>query len=402
MSLGSILKQARERQGLSVAQVAEQTHMIHQLIEDLERDDFHRITASIYGRGFIKLFAECVGEEPGPLVREFNEIYSGVRRPGVKTRPVPTADDETVEAEPEDRNAPPPRPKVRAVALAEDESVADGAQIVRQDSMPPSPVPAAGESGVSRHAGSAKAVPSVMPVPDVPDAAAPSVPARDMVPHRPQVRAVTPGDATSGSLSAHGHDEGRPSQVPSGTGGAEGAKAAESEDAVALAAGRVAASAAQEESEPLSTGSSDASLLGELFDLRRRRMQPTVSARTNNAAHSETLSEETRRKIPIVTETPSWDDQPLVEGDRLVDRLVRFVHALDIRIVAAVLGGILLLAALVFGIAVTRHSPASSSDAKPVVAESAPPAHSAAGSAGTNGETVYAANLVPPPDSYVE
>ena len=74
MSLGSILKEARERKGLTVAQVAEQTRMIHQLVEDLERDDFHRITAAIYGRGFIKLFAECVGEEPGPLVQEFNEI----------------------------------------------------------------------------------------------------------------------------------------------------------------------------------------------------------------------------------------------------------------------------------------------------------------------------------------
>ena len=91
MALGTILREAREQQGYSAAQVAEATHMMVQIVEELEREDFQRIAAPIYGRGFVKLYAEFLGIDPVPLVKEFSEIFSGSRRPVIATRPVTPA-----------------------------------------------------------------------------------------------------------------------------------------------------------------------------------------------------------------------------------------------------------------------------------------------------------------------
>ena len=91
MALGQILRESRERQGYSVSQVAEATRMMVQIVEDLECEDFHRIAAPIYGRGFIKFYAEFLNIDAEPLVKEFTEIYSGARRPVVATRALKSA-----------------------------------------------------------------------------------------------------------------------------------------------------------------------------------------------------------------------------------------------------------------------------------------------------------------------
>ena len=90
-SFGETLRNAREAKGLTCSQVAAQTHMLVQIVEEMEREDFHRIPAPIYGRGFVRLFADCVGLDPIPLVREFMDIYEGRRAPTVSIREVPSA-----------------------------------------------------------------------------------------------------------------------------------------------------------------------------------------------------------------------------------------------------------------------------------------------------------------------
>ncbi len=89
-SFGETLRNAREAKGLTCSQVAAQTHMLVQIVEEMEREDFHRIPAPIYGRGFVRLFADCVGLDPVPLVREFMDIYEGRRAPTVSIREVPS------------------------------------------------------------------------------------------------------------------------------------------------------------------------------------------------------------------------------------------------------------------------------------------------------------------------
>ena len=71
MSIGPILKKAREDKKLTTSQLAKQTNMMVQIVEDLEKDDFSRIAATIYGKGFIKLYAEAVGLDPKPLIKDY-------------------------------------------------------------------------------------------------------------------------------------------------------------------------------------------------------------------------------------------------------------------------------------------------------------------------------------------
>ena len=86
MALGETLKNARVQKGLSVSDVAESTHMMVQVVEELEREDFRRIAAPIYGRGFVRLYAELLELDSEPLIRDFMELYAGARTPAVRTK----------------------------------------------------------------------------------------------------------------------------------------------------------------------------------------------------------------------------------------------------------------------------------------------------------------------------
>ncbi|MFA5043922.1 MAG: helix-turn-helix domain-containing protein [Kiritimatiellia bacterium] len=71
-SIGKILKAARERRQISVADVVTATKMTSAYVAAIEADDFKVFVAPIYARGFIKLYAECVGLDPTPLQKQFN------------------------------------------------------------------------------------------------------------------------------------------------------------------------------------------------------------------------------------------------------------------------------------------------------------------------------------------
>ncbi len=77
MAIGPTLQDARLKKQLTASQVAEMTRMKVQIVDDLEHDDFHRIAATIYGKGFIKLFAECVDLDPKPLIADYMRTVKG-------------------------------------------------------------------------------------------------------------------------------------------------------------------------------------------------------------------------------------------------------------------------------------------------------------------------------------
>lgn len=121
MSFGETLRAAREAKGLTCSQVAAQTRLLVQIVEEMEREDFHRIAAPIYGRGFVRLYAQCVDLDPKPLVAEFMEIYEGHRAPVVRTRAVPVAETEEAAPAPASEASdeivpPPPAPPLPAGA----------------------------------------------------------------------------------------------------------------------------------------------------------------------------------------------------------------------------------------------------------------------------------------------
>jgi len=86
IELGSTLRAAREAKGLTVTQLAETTKLAPSVIENLEDDNFSRIAAPIYGRGFVKLYCEAVGLDPKPHVAEYMNIVTGAHEPTIKER----------------------------------------------------------------------------------------------------------------------------------------------------------------------------------------------------------------------------------------------------------------------------------------------------------------------------
>jgi len=91
IEFGKTLRTAREAKGLTPGQIAERTHMMIQVVEGLESENFSKIVAPIYGRGFVKLYCETVGLEPKPLVDAFMEIYSGRGTSAAKSAPASAA-----------------------------------------------------------------------------------------------------------------------------------------------------------------------------------------------------------------------------------------------------------------------------------------------------------------------
>jgi transcriptional regulator with XRE-family HTH domain len=145
MAFGEILRNARLQKGLTPSDVAESTHMLVQVVESLEQEDFRRIAAPIYGRGFVKLYAELLELAPEPLVSDFMNLYSGARAPAVLTKkveslespaplPAPPPVTRTVGAPAPQRQAVQPRPVVRPVTVADETpsremvAVADGGE----------------------------------------------------------------------------------------------------------------------------------------------------------------------------------------------------------------------------------------------------------------------------------
>ncbi|MDD4017092.1 MAG: helix-turn-helix domain-containing protein [Kiritimatiellae bacterium] len=100
MAFGEILRNARMQRGLTPSDVAENTHLLVQIVEDLEREDFRRVAAPIYGRGFVKLYAELLELDPEPLIREFMDLYAGARAPVVRTKKAEVPDEPAPEAVP--------------------------------------------------------------------------------------------------------------------------------------------------------------------------------------------------------------------------------------------------------------------------------------------------------------
>jgi len=61
VTLGSVLKSAREQMGLSIAQTAVKLHLRPGIVENLEADDFSNIASSTYVRGYVKNYARMLG-----------------------------------------------------------------------------------------------------------------------------------------------------------------------------------------------------------------------------------------------------------------------------------------------------------------------------------------------------
>ena len=80
---GGKLRQARERRGISLRQIAASTKISAAALEALERNDISKLPGGIFSRAFVRSYAIEVGLDPDETVREFLERFN--------QEPAPTA-----------------------------------------------------------------------------------------------------------------------------------------------------------------------------------------------------------------------------------------------------------------------------------------------------------------------
>lgn len=92
---GAHLKQARERRGISLRQIASSTKISTVALEALERGDFSKLPGGIFSRAFVRAYAIEVGLEPEETLAEFDKALGTFvdRRNEDADRPEVTADD---------------------------------------------------------------------------------------------------------------------------------------------------------------------------------------------------------------------------------------------------------------------------------------------------------------------
>src|SRR5262245_15191811 len=74
-SFGARLRHQREKKGVSLRTIANQTKIKLSLLEGLERDDIRYWPAGIFRRAFVRDYAQAIGLDPDAVVREFVERY---------------------------------------------------------------------------------------------------------------------------------------------------------------------------------------------------------------------------------------------------------------------------------------------------------------------------------------
>jgi transcriptional regulator with XRE-family HTH domain len=74
-SLGERLRHERERRQIDLKSIAETTKINLHLLEGLEHDNVARWPSGIFRKSFIRAYAEAIGLDAEPIVREFVERY---------------------------------------------------------------------------------------------------------------------------------------------------------------------------------------------------------------------------------------------------------------------------------------------------------------------------------------
>lgn len=72
---GAVLRQARERKGMTQAQIAQSLRLEISVIEALEHDDYPKLPNSTFILGYIRGYARILGMVPEPLIAEYQRIH---------------------------------------------------------------------------------------------------------------------------------------------------------------------------------------------------------------------------------------------------------------------------------------------------------------------------------------
>lgn len=72
---GSRLREARERRGIKLRQIANATKISIGVLDALERNDISRLPGGIFGRAFVRSYAAEVGLDPEATLRDFMATF---------------------------------------------------------------------------------------------------------------------------------------------------------------------------------------------------------------------------------------------------------------------------------------------------------------------------------------
>lgn len=72
-SLGEILKKAREEKGVELEDVAEETKVQTKYLEFLEQDNYDKLPAAVYSKGFLRQYGNYLGLDVDKLIVLYNK-----------------------------------------------------------------------------------------------------------------------------------------------------------------------------------------------------------------------------------------------------------------------------------------------------------------------------------------
>lgn len=73
VEIGTLLKQTREKKGLTLRDVEEATKIRYKYLEALEEENFKILPGRVYTKGFIRNYANFLGLDGDPLLETYNE-----------------------------------------------------------------------------------------------------------------------------------------------------------------------------------------------------------------------------------------------------------------------------------------------------------------------------------------
>lgn len=70
-TIGQKLEAARQSKGVTISEAGQATKIMSKYIEAMEADNFGELSAPVYVKGFIRMYAQYLGLDSVPLVNEY-------------------------------------------------------------------------------------------------------------------------------------------------------------------------------------------------------------------------------------------------------------------------------------------------------------------------------------------
>jgi len=87
---GERLAAARREQKIAIAEIAKELHIGEEKVEALERNEFERLGAPVFAKGYMRKYAQLVGLVADDILSDYAELTTAVdSQPVIKARPRP-------------------------------------------------------------------------------------------------------------------------------------------------------------------------------------------------------------------------------------------------------------------------------------------------------------------------